>query len=244
MPPSLGIANRMDRKTPEADMAKCKQVLLCVLLLGSSATGTVIAQQSDQDRPPMPPVIEWPQEKAAKATEINYAVVFGRPDPQPDVAGPTHELLSAIVPWLSANFALPPRYQPPRIKLVPATEIVFMRYRAFSAEKQREVLNAIYGSAASPGSGRRPVALYDDVSRTIFLPDGWTGRTQTELSVLVHEMVHHLQKEAGLTYPCPEASEKLAYEAQQKWLGLFGLDLAGEFEIDPFTLLATTACAF
>jgi hypothetical protein len=106
------------------------------------------------------------------------------------------------------------------------------------------VLNAIYGNGASPGNGRRPVALYDDVSRTIFLPDGWTGRTQAELSVLVHEMVHHLQKEARLTYPCPAASEKLAYEAQQKWLGLFGLDLANEFEIDPFTLLATTACAF
>jgi hypothetical protein len=57
-------------------------------------------------------------------------------------------------------------------------------------------------------------------------------------------MVHHLQKEAGLAYPCPGASEKLAYEAQQKWLGLFGLDLASEFEIDPFTLLATTACSF
>jgi hypothetical protein len=171
-------------------------------------------------------------------------VVFGEPEPQPAAAGPTQELLTAIVPWLSANFALPPSYQHPNIKLIPTTEIVFMRYRAFSVEKQRQVLNAIYGNGASPGNGRRPVALYDDVSRTIFLPDGWTGRTQAELSVLVHEMVHHLQKEARLTYPCPAASEKLAYEAQQKWLGLFGLDLAHEFEIDPFTLLATTACAF
>jgi hypothetical protein len=225
-------------------MATCKQVLVCVLLFILHATGAVIAQQSDQDRSPMPPVIEWPQEQAAKASGINYAVVFGEPEPQPAAVGPTQELLTAIVPWLAANFALPPSYQHPNIMLIPATEIVFMRYRAFSVEKQRQVLNAIYGNGASPGNGRRPVALYDDVSRTIFLPDGWTGRTQAELSVLVHEMVHHLQKEARLTYPCPGASEKLAYEAQQKWLGLFGLDLASEFEIDPFTLLATTACAF
>ena len=221
-----------------------KRGLMCVILLNLGMIGSATAQKPDQDRSPMPPAIEWPQEQTAEVSGVNYAVVFGGPELQPVAAGPTQALLTAIVPWLSANFALPPSYQHPNIKLVAATEILFLRYRAFTAEKQREVLNAIYGSAASPGNGRKAVAIYDDVTRTIFLPDGWTGRTQAELSVLVHEMVHHLQKEAGLIYPCPGASEKLAYEAQEKWLGLFGLDLASEFDIDPFTLLATTACAF
>jgi hypothetical protein len=222
-----------------------KQLSLCAALVTLATVGSSLAQvlQKPDDRS-MPPAIEWPQERTTEASRTNYAVVFGGPELQPVAAGPAQALLTAILPWLAANFALPVSYQHPSIKLVPATEILFLRYRAFTAEKQREVLNAIYGSAASPGNGRTAVAIYDDVTRTIFLPDGWTGHTQAELSVLVHEMVHHLQKEAGLIYPCPGASEKLAYEAQEKWLGLFGLDLAGEFDIDPFTLLATTACSF
>jgi hypothetical protein len=171
--------------TPEADMGACKQVLVCVVLLSASMAGGATAQSPDQDRPPMPPVIEWPQEQAAQFSRINYALVFGGGEPQAAAAAPTQDLLNAIVPWLSANFALPPSYRHPSVKLVPAIEIVFMRYRALSAEKQREVLNAIYGGAGSPGNGRRPLAVYDDLTQTIFLPEGWTGRTQTELSVLM-----------------------------------------------------------
>ena len=243
-PPASAIAMKVRScRKSVAGMDVFKQVLVCVALFNLSMIGSAAAQKPDQDRS-MPPAIEWPRERTAEGPAINYAVAFGGPELQPVAAGPAQALLTAIVPWLSANFELPPSYQHPSIKLVPATEILFRRYRAFTAEKQREVLNAIHGSAASPGNGRKAVAIYDDVTRTIFLPEGWTGRTQAELSVLVHEMVHHLQKEARLIYPCPGASEKLAYEAQEKWLGLFGLDLESEFEIDPFTLLATTACSF
>jgi hypothetical protein len=58
----------------------------------------------------------------------------------------------------------------------------------------------------------------------------------------VHEMVHHLQNVAGRQYRCPGAREKLAYRAQERWLGLFGLSLAAAFEVDPMTLRVSTAC--
>nr|WP_246226167.1 hypothetical protein [Chelativorans xinjiangense] len=32
------------------------------------------------------------------------------------------------------------------------------------------------------------VAIYDDEARTIYLPDGWTGRSAADLSVLVREI--------------------------------------------------------
>ena len=86
------------------------------------------------------------------------------------------------------------------------------------------------------------VAVYEDLTATIYLADTWSGRTPAELSILVHEMVHHLQKAGALRYACAGAREKLAYDAQEKWLGLFGLDLATSFDVDPFTLLAMTAC--
>jgi hypothetical protein len=87
-------------------------------------------------------------------------------------------------------------------------------------------------------------ALYEDASRTIYLPEGWTGRTPSEVSVLVHEMVHHLQNLGGLRYACAEAREKPAYLAQQKWLALSGRDLFEEFDMDPMTLIVRTACGF
>jgi hypothetical protein len=85
-------------------------------------------------------------------------------------------------------------------------------------------------------------AFYDDATRTIHLPTGWTGGSPAELSVLVHEMVRHVQNVAGLVYACPEAREKLPYAAQRQWLALFGRELMKEFNLDPVTLLIRTNC--
>ena len=60
----------------------------------------------------------------------------------------------------------------------------------------------------------------------------------------MHEMVHHMQNMAGLHYDCPQAREKTAYLAQERWLEQFGSDLSGEFQIDPFTVFVRSACIF
>lgn len=71
---------------------------------------------------------------------------------------------------------------------------------------------------------------------------GWTGKSPADVSVLVHEMVHHVQNVAGLKYACPEEREKPAYDAQNQWLALFGRKVTEEFELDPMTLLVRTNC--
>ena len=116
-------------------------------------------------------------------------------------------LLTAILLWISANFDLPAKYDHPKIEIVPATEIAALRYRSFTPDKQREILSL---------GGSDVVAIYDSTRKTIFLPMGWTGGAPSELSVLVHELVHHLQSAANLTYECPAAREELAYVAQEK----------------------------
>jgi hypothetical protein len=87
-------------------------------------------------------------------------------------------------------------------------------------------------------------AIYDDASRTIYLPEQWTGATPAEVSLLVHELVHHLQNVAGLKFDCAEAREKLAYSAQARWLELFGKTLVDEFSLDPMTVLVRTNCFY
>ena len=104
-------------------------------------------------------------------------------------------LLTSMVLWLAANFALPATFDHPKLRFVAAEEIVVFRYRAITRQQRRQVLA-------------------------------------------------HIQTTANLKYECPAAREKLAYAAQEKWLGLFNLSLASEFNIDPFTLKVATECAY
>ena len=53
-------------------------------------------------------------------------------------------------------------------------------------------------------------------------------------------MVHHLQNLSHAPYACPEEREKLAYQAQEKWLKMFGHSLATDFGLYGFTILVVT----
>jgi len=152
---------------------------------------------------------------------------------------PGEPLLIAIETWLSIEFDLPVLRDHPGIAFVPPAEIEALRYRGRFPNAGSE--RALTGH---PTVNSDTVAVYSDSARTIYLAEGWTGNTPAELSVLVHEMVHHLQNLAGLKYECPQAREKLAYTAQERWLGLFGHDLAQDFELDGFSLLAKTKCFY
>lgn len=154
--------------------------------------------------------------------------------------GPNAHLTDTIVTWLSADFSLPENYQHPRIEIVSPMQMAAVRYRGLSAFLQARVVSDEQWLEKM----RDTVALYEDNSRTIYLREGWTGATPTETSVLVHEMVHHLQNLAGEKFECTQAREKSAYAAQKKWLEKAGLDFFREFETDPVTLMLRTACGF
>ena len=141
-------------------------------------------------------------------------------------------LVTAIVLWLSINFQLPANLNHPAIKFVSAAEMI--------APLKKNKLRT--GDVSASEISSDIVSLYSNESKTIFLLDGWTGKTPAELSILVHEMVHHLQNVGELKFACPEEREELAYKAQDSWLHLFGRDLESEFQIDPFTILVKSKC--
>ncbi|WP_347404092.1 DUF6647 family protein [Mesorhizobium sp. WSM4976] len=62
--------------------------------------------------------------------------------------------------------------------------------------------------------------------------------------MLVHEMVHYLQNAGGLKFACPAEREQMAYNAQERWLQLFGRSLEAGFVLDPFTVLVRTNCPY
>jgi Domain of unknown function (DUF6647) len=150
-------------------------------------------------------------------------------------------LLAAIEAWLALHFDLPSVDHYPRIALVPPAKIAALRYQGFLSNPRIE--NVPSGDAGT-ASRSDVVAIYADATQTIYLPERWTGTTAAELSVLVHEMVHHVQNVGGLKYQCPQEREKLAYMAQDRWLGLFGHNLEADFELDAFSLLVKTRCLY
>jgi hypothetical protein len=190
-----------------------RKTLLCVTaLLAAALTGSAGAQARAELRP---------------------ASAQGDHGGQAD-ARRTEALLAAVATWISKEFDLPPVDRLPQVVLVSPDRITAMRY-------QRLLPGA---TAAKPtmAAERETVALYSDAAHTIYLPDGWNGDTPAGSSVLVHEVVHHFQNVLGIGYECPQAREKLAYLAQNRWRGRFGRSLEQDFDIDPLTLLVTTKC--
>src|SRR4051794_35339227 len=74
-------------------------------------------------------------------------------------------LLTAIALWLSINFQLPANLNHPAIKFVSAAEMI----EPLKKNKLRT----------------GDVSVSENESKTIFLLDGWTGKTPAELSILV-----------------------------------------------------------
>ena len=151
-------------------------------------------------------------------------------------------LLAMIALWLSFNFGLPAISEPPKVAIVSAQDILFKRYNASTPQAQQSLLSANRGNTTDDRKGRHAVAIYDQAAGTIFLTEGWSGKTPADLSVLVHEMVHHMQSANKMIYACPAAREELAYAAQDKWLRMFGRNLFDEFNLDAFTLKVSTTC--
>jgi len=134
-------------------------------------------------------------------------------------------LLTVIVTWLSINFGLPANYDHPTIEFMAEDAIHAVRYGPIKSEQ-----------------GPHVVAVYDDLRKRILLPQSWSAERPADVSALVHEMVHHLQRQAEMKYACTSAREELAFAAQAKWLDQIGTDLNREFRLDAFTLKIMTIC--
>ena len=111
------------------------------------------------------------------------------------------------------------------------------------ARASRQEMAALhYGAGAGAAGLAEIAALYDRRRGRILLAEDWAGATPREVSVLVHEFVHHFEAAAGLAPDCPAAGEVRAYATQAAWLAGFGSDLQQGFGIDPLTLRLLTTC--
>lgn len=150
-------------------------------------------------------------------------------------------LLTVLVAWLGANIDLPVTYEHPRVEIVSVAKMAEVRYSRLASNSSDRFAAEGRRLAATETDGN-VYAIYDDLDRTIYLPEGWTAASPVHVSVLVHELVHHLQNAGSMKFDCPQAREAPAYRAQSRWLELFGKSLEDEFEVDAMTILVRSRC--
>ncbi len=86
-------------------------------------------------------------------------------------------------------------------------------------------------------------ALYSERDHSIYLPDGWRADNLRRRSILLHELVHHLQYLNHAKVTCESEHEFQALQLQVMWLGEQGVDdpfdLTG---LDPLWLMMLKEC--
>ena len=177
-------------------------------------------------------VIAQPATATSTERQTDFTFIFIQNEWE-DATSASPALMTMISDWLSDNFDLPKIDQLPRVERASAARINAVRYRR---------PHAVTPSEPSSASSTEIVAIYEDATRTIYLPENWTGSSVAEQSVLVHEMVHHLQNVGQSKYACAEERERPAYLAQEAWLARSHSSLEQAFEIDAFSLLVRVNC--
>src|SRR5438105_9361968 len=159
-------------------------LLFSAVFVSAAMLGLAHAEQRTLAVPT--PVVKQATPQRVRIPGTDYELTFGTRQSPPSATLPSQALVKAIVTWLSVNFDLPRDYSYPAIKLEPAPKIATFHHTGLLSDRPQDM-------AAVPPGQREVIAAYDPLANTIYLPQGWSGSTTAELSVLVHEMVHHLQ---------------------------------------------------
>jgi hypothetical protein len=139
--------------------------------------------------------------------------------------------------WISNIFDLPDIQTLPAIRRIPSEKLALLSGTSIASDRLPDT------AVMHQRSAHEKVARYDYAKKTIYLSGGWNGSTPAEMSMLVHLMAHHLQNVGGRRhFDCAEERNALPYEAQERWLGLYGGSLREDFGIDQAELMLITQC--
>ncbi|SDJ28016.1 DUF6647 family protein [Lutimaribacter saemankumensis] len=116
----------------------------------------------------------------------------------PVAAQPRPELVEQLEVWLDQHSDLPRASEAPAIFLKDPPEL----------EDER--------TTSRVAVGERTRGLYNKSDRTITLFRPWTATNTEDVSVLLHELVHHRQATANRG--CRARWEYQAYKLQEKWM--------------------------
>lgn len=145
--------------------------------------------------------------------------------------------LRSAADWISNIFALPDMQTLPAIRRIPSEKLALLSGTSTASDRLPDT------AVMHQRSAHEIVAHYNYATKTIYLPVTWSGSTPAEMSILIHLMAHHFQNVGERKYfDCAEEQKAMPYEAQERWLGLYGSSLREDFRIDQAELMLITQC--
>ena len=149
------------------------------------------------------------------------------------------ELVMSLMLWISTatGWAIP---EPPNITYIEDGRKLFLMSYGCDTEPNQDICKAYTGE-----NGATILALYNNETKTVFLnKDFWPTSTKDQ-SILLHELVHHMQYSRDYNLyrrKCQGEIEKEAYDLQEKWLANYGWTLQKTIDLGPLLRHILTNC--
>ena len=144
----------------------------------------------------------------------------------------------SLMLWISTQtgWAVP---EPPTITYIENGKEMFLMSHDCDGQPNQPICETYDGGETNI------LGLYHSLSGTIYLSkDFWWASTRDQ-SILLHELVHHMQYSRDYKYYkslCKGDIEKEAYDLQEKWLAIRGLDLGKTIDLGPLMRHVLTQC--
>ena len=151
-------------------------------------------------------------------------------------------LIATLIAWIVARTELGAP-DPPRIVFVPKHQINELYRGVTNGEREPQTMLSNIKGARNPNDPAGVQALYIRADRTIYLQQNWRPVGLRNQSILLHELVHHVQRFNHVNASCPGSLEKRAYDLQAAWLREHGV--ADPYQLmgpDQFTVAILAMC--
>lgn len=136
------------------------------------------------------------------------------------------ELVVGLMAWIGSVTALPVPLVPPGVHQVPGSVICLSVHPDLPKFCESDAGATAYAGGYTPATQRLSIADTYDPESLFFR------------AVLVHELVHHMQARAGMTYSCEGLGEVLAYATEKRYVEEAGLDFYAVRRLSPARVAA------
>jgi len=150
-----------------------------------------------------------------------------------------NEMMLSLMVWINAvtGFTIP---EIPHIRTATFSE---MKHITYDCDYIREINKTVCNT---DNIGELTLALYLPNEKTILLYEDWNKYKKVDQSILLHELIHHMQHENNydkdMKFCGMPALEAQAYEMQNEWLKKYEMTLQKDLSISPSFLFVITQC--
>ena len=158
------------------------------------------------------------------------------------------ELVLTLMLWIGGQTGFPIP-DPPTVEIKTTRELNNVLYDCENLINQDK---ALYDSVCisdtedvESNKVTNVLALYNNETKEIYLPSYFDMNNLAHRAILLHELVHHLQYNAGYNKKvrCPGLLEKQAYDLMDVWLAENNTKMPEELEIGPLLRFTVTSCS-